>query len=79
MKTTQPQYGKAFALWQAAAQQYNGAWQAYTQHQFVEGVRNGSLDKKFFLHYLKQDYVFLVHFARAWALAVVKSEFIDQF
>ncbi len=78
METTQLQYGKAFALWQAAAQQHNGAWQAYTQHPFVEGMRDGSLDKKFFLHYLKQDYVFLVHFARAWALAVVKSETLDE-
>ena len=40
---------------------------------FVEQLGDGSLPRKSFLHYLVQDYVFLVHFSRAWALAVVKS------
>ena len=31
-----------------------------------------------FLHYLIQDYVFLVHFSRAWSLAVVKAETINE-
>ena len=30
------------------------------------------------MHYLIQDYVFLVHFSRAWSLAVVKAETIDK-
>jgi thiaminase/transcriptional activator TenA len=30
------------------------------------------------LHYLIQDYVFLVHFSRAWSLAVVKAETINE-
>ncbi|RBW55041.1 thiaminase II [Ruegeria sp. A3M17] len=64
-------YGKAFALMRDAAQ---GPWQDYTRHAFVEGMKDGSLPRAAFLHYLRQDYVFLIHFSRAWALAVVKSE-----
>lgn len=64
-------YGRAFALMRKAAGE---AWGEYTRHAFVEGLRDGSLPREAFLHYLRQDYVFLIHFSRAWALAVVKSE-----
>ena len=33
---------------------------------------------QFFLYYLKQDYVFLIHFSRAWALAVTKADTVDE-
>ena len=64
-------YGKGFALMRAAS---GKAWGDYTRHAFVEGLRDGSLPREAFLHYLRQDYVFLNHFSRAWALGVVKSE-----
>ncbi|MCA0941674.1 thiaminase II [Yangia mangrovi] len=64
-------YGRAFAALRAQAGE---AWRDYTRHAFVEGLGDGSLPREAFLHYLRQDYVFLVHFSRAWALAVVKSE-----
>ncbi|WP_424832182.1 thiaminase II [Ruegeria sp.] len=64
-------YGKAFALMRNAAQ---GPWRDYTRHAFVEGLKDGTLPRAAFLHYLRQDYVFLIHFSRAWALAVVKSQ-----
>ena len=66
-----PDYGKTFALWREGA---SGAWDGYTRHAFVDGLRDGTLPRTAFLHYLIQDYVFLVHFSRAWSLAVVKSE-----
>ncbi|KMW59468.1 Thiaminase II [Candidatus Rhodobacter oscarellae] len=64
-------YGRAFPLMRGAARD---AWRDYTRHAFVEGLRDGSLPREAFLHYLRQDYVFLIHFSRAWALAVVKAE-----
>ena len=70
-----PDYGQTFALWREGAAQ---AWGNYTRHAFVEGLRDGSLPRSAFLHYLVQDYVFLVHFSRAWSLAVVKSETMDE-
>ncbi|MEM9574146.1 MAG: TenA family protein [Pseudomonadota bacterium] len=68
-------YGKTFAVWRAGAQD---KWRDYTHHSFVEGLRDGSLPRASFLHYLVQDYVFLVHFSRAWSLAVVKSETLEE-
>lgn len=65
-----PDYGHAFALWRASAPE----WRAYTRHAFVEGLGAGTLPRAAFLHYLAQDYVFLVHFARAWALLAAKAE-----
>lgn len=64
-------YGKAFTLMRDAAQD---PWRDYTRHAVVEGMKDGTLPRAAFLHYLRQDYVFLIHFSRAWALAVVKSE-----
>lgn len=64
-----PDYGQAFAHWRASALD----WHAYTHHAFVEGLRRGDLPRANFLHYLRQDYLFLIHFARAWALAAAKA------
>lgn len=70
-----PKYGQAFALWRAGA---GCDWDGYTRHAFVEALRDGSLPQESYLHYLRQDYVFLIHFARAWALAAAKAETLDE-
>jgi thiaminase/transcriptional activator TenA len=70
-----PDYGKTFAQWRDGA---GDRWRDYTHHAFVEGLRDGSLPRSAFLHYLIQDYVFLVHFSRAWSLALVKSETLEE-
>ena len=49
-------------------------WQAYIDHPFVRAVGDGSLPEAGFRRYLEQDYLFLVHFARAYALAAFKGE-----
>ncbi len=72
---TPQDYGSpVFAAWRAAAPD----WQAYTHHAFVAGLGDGTLPREVFLRYLVQDYVFLIHFARAWALGVVKAETLDE-
>lgn len=48
-------------------------WQAYIEHGFVRQLGDGSLAPEAFQHYLKQDYLFLIQFARAFALAAYKS------
>ena len=48
-------------------------WRAYTEHPFTAGLADGSLPEAAFRHYLVQDYLFLIEFARAYALAVYKS------
>ncbi len=49
-------------------------WQAYTRHRFVAGLADGSLEEDRFRHYLIQDYLFLIHFTRAYALALYKAD-----
>ena len=48
-------------------------WRAYTEHPFTNAMADGSLAEAAFRHYLVQDYLFLIEFARAYALAVYKS------
>ena len=48
-------------------------WRAYTAHAFTDAMGNGTLPEAAFRHYLVQDYLFLIEFARAYALAIYKS------
>jgi len=41
-------------------------------------VAEGTLPEASFHHYLIQGYIFLVHFTRAWAMAIVKSETLEE-
>jgi thiaminase/transcriptional activator TenA len=49
-------------------------WPAYTRLEFVLRLARGDLPEAAFRRYLVQDYLFLLHFARAWGLAVYKSD-----
>lgn len=71
---TRAGYGRAFAAWRGAAPD----WEAFVGHAFVRGLGDGTLPHPSFLNYLVQDYVFLTHFARAWALAVVKADTLEE-
>lgn len=53
-------------------------WDAYVRHPFVEKLARGTLPEPSFRYYLIQDYLFLLHYSRAHALAVVKSEQVDD-
>jgi thiaminase/transcriptional activator TenA len=53
--------------------QASAEWRAYTEHAFTDALADGSLAEAAFRHYLVQDYLFLIEFARAYALAVYKS------
>ena len=50
-----------------------GEWSAYIRHPFVQALGDGRLPEHCFRHYLVQDYLFLIQFSRAYALAVYKS------
>lgn len=67
-------YGNTFAAWR----DNTPIWRAYTRHAFVQGLCDGTLPYAAFLHYLKQDYVFLIHFSRAWALAITKADTVAE-
>lgn len=53
-------------------------WAAYVGHPFVEGLGSGELDEAAFKHYLVQDYLFLIQFARAYALAAYKATTLED-
>jgi len=54
------------------------AWPAYTRHDFVLLLAAGDLPEAAFRRYLVQDYLFLAQFARAWGLAVYKSDTLAE-
>ncbi|GHC33841.1 thiaminase II [Aidingimonas halophila] len=53
-------------------------WARYIEHDFVRQLGAGTLPADAFRHYLQQDYLFLIHFARAFALAIYKSRSIGE-
>jgi thiaminase/transcriptional activator TenA len=48
-------------------------WAAQHAHPFVRGVGEGSLDPDRFRHYVAQDYLFLVDYARLLALGCARA------
>lgn len=68
-------YGKTFALMRDGCP---SEWQEYIHHPFVRGLGDGTLPKAAYLHYMVQDYVYLVHYSRAWALGVIKAETAEE-
>lgn len=53
-------------------------WDSYVNHAFVRQMGDGTLKETAFRTYLVQDYLFLIQFARAWALAAYKSRSIKS-
>src|SRR5580704_2117782 len=53
-------------------------WRAYIRHPFVLLLASGELPETCFRRYLVQDYLFLIHFARAWGLAIYKSNGLGE-
>jgi thiaminase/transcriptional activator TenA len=53
-------------------------WLDYTKHEFVQKLANDNLHENYFLNYLKQDYLFLIQFSKAWSLAILKSDNLEE-
>jgi len=53
-------------------------WTLYTRHAFVEQMGAGTLPQAAFRDYLVQDYLFLIQFARAYALAIYKGRSLTE-
>jgi thiaminase (transcriptional activator TenA) len=50
-----------------------GIWEAQHRHPFVRGIGDGTLSLDRFKFWLRQDYVFLIDYARLLALAAARS------
>ena len=53
-------------------------WRRYVEHPFVHGLGDGTLPEAAFRHYLVQDYLFLIQFARAYGLAAYKADTLAE-
>ncbi|WVR09300.1 phosphomethylpyrimidine kinase [Kwoniella sp. DSM 27419] len=49
-------------------------WKSYVRHPFVVQLGKGTLPRECFEHYIKQDYHYLKHYARAHALGAYKAD-----
>jgi thiaminase/transcriptional activator TenA len=53
-------------------------WSAEHEHPFVRGIGEGSLDSVKFRHYVRQDYLFLIDYARLLALGCARAPRLDE-
>jgi thiaminase (transcriptional activator TenA) len=53
-------------------------WSAQHEHPFVRGIGEGSLDPEKFRHYVRQDYLFLIDYARLLALGCARAPRLDE-
>jgi thiaminase/transcriptional activator TenA len=51
----------------------DGIWAAQHDHPFVRGIGDGTLDPERFRHYVRQDYLFLIDYARLLALGCARA------
>ena len=63
---------------QQLIQQAQPHWNAYVNHDFVQQLEQGTLPLQNFQHYLKQDYLYLLQYNRAFALAIYKADNFKQ-
>lgn len=48
-------------------------WKEYVEHDFVRQLGKGTLDRACFVHFVRQDYLYLKYYARAYGLLAAKS------
>jgi thiaminase (transcriptional activator TenA) len=70
---TQENEAMAERLSEVLRQKVAGIWEAQHQHPFVRGIGDGTLGLERFQFWLRQDYVFLIEYARLLALAAARS------
>ena len=65
-------------LFAALRESAEDVWRDYVAHPFVQGLADGGLPAAAFRHYLVQDYLFLIQFARAYGLAAYKADSLAE-
>ena len=68
-------YGNTFNL---LKENHKDNWLLYTKHEFINKLINDTLKEEKFLNYLIQDYLFLIQFSKAWSLAILKSDNLEE-
>ena len=52
----------------------NDIWESYNEHPFVKGIAYGTLPVDNFRFYMLQDHLYLMQYAKVFALGVIKAE-----
>jgi thiaminase/transcriptional activator TenA len=67
--------------WTAFSEQLRAAasdiWDAQHAHPFVRGIGDGTLPVERFAHYVRQDYLFLIEYARMLALGAARADDVE--
>lgn len=53
-------------------------WDSYLEHPFVQGIADGTLDEEKFRFYMVQDYLYLIEYAKVFALGVAKARDMES-
>ena len=53
-------------------------WAAQHEHLFVRGIGDGTLDLQPFLHWVRQDYLFLIEYARLLSTAAARAPDLES-
>ena len=49
-------------------------WDRYHEHPFVLGIQDGTLDREKFRYYIIQDYLYLLDYAKSFAIGIAKAK-----
>lgn len=63
---------------QVLYEKVQGIWEKTHQHPFVVGIGTGELPVQSFIRYMKQDYVFLIDYAKLFAFGSVKARDLES-
>src|SRR5699024_12478459 len=53
-------------------------WNSYIEHPFVKGIGEGTVDQEKFVHYMKQDYIYLIDYSRVCAIGSTKDKHLKS-
>lgn len=53
-------------------------WDEYLKHPFIVEMGKGTLDKEKFRNYLVQDYLYLLDYAKVYAMGLIKSDDVNH-
>lgn len=52
-------------------------WEQCHKHPFLTGIRDGTLSQEMFIYYMKQDYVYLIDYAKMFAAGSMKARDLE--
>ncbi|KKA30835.1 hypothetical protein TD95_004665 [Thielaviopsis punctulata] len=67
-----------FVEWLLARPDVRPVWDEFVNHPFVRGLGTGTLPLESFKGYITQDYIYLIHYTRAYALSSYKGRTAAQ-